>query len=733
MPTTKLSFIMPGTGGINTDDQPWSIEPNQVRVLINGITHNGVVTQRRGWQYHVAASVTDSDSDHDMDSYSEHYFPSTQRIGSVATQKTSLWSLDESDNQSVWRKIAAPTKEFLQGKNVPLPKTKVSGMSVTTPDISTKRTPRYIPRVFYNGEILFCATDGYYPVLRYCGGYQNQSSAFEFTDPTNGLGNVFDDGGSYANLLNNGQTFVGGQYWMPRTNGCAHPSWRITRKDATSANRYPLESGFVANAQTSTPVIHWTSLFGVAWAAQEITSEGKVSIAKSTGAITYSVGEHPDKLLMTQTDAPYPWMHDCIHVEKVAGLEWVQAPLVQKAVTSAGLFPSGVTNANYSITRRLGFRDIAAHNSSLWGAGSVTNPSRVWYTESNWNLALPPELGAPNWNYGTDPFINRRSGRMRYVDVPGENTDEIIAILSTDSPLLVLKNNTVHGIYGAFPNYTQNLLSSGTGCLDVRGAISVDGYGAYWAGPNGIYSYRKGKITNITSKKVNTEWKRRIKGYRTDKDTDNVIALGISNDHLIVSCSVGATGAKDEWVWTYNLATGAWAEMTNMGARYFWNVVTNAGIEATLATLTGGNVDRRPVNIKTALDMSGDPADGNSVIPYMRVETGSTVDGDKTPSRDSRLTEVRLDTTLDDNEKTGTTVEVVVTASSGIDQVGKIEQSVGKMTSAADGFTHQKRFHAGLSGRDNRVRVTVTGVHADNRLIALNEIGVSVRSRRPEV
>lgn len=721
---------MPGTGGVNTDDQPWSIEPNQVRVLLNGITYNGVVTQRRGWKYHVAESVSDSDTSRDMDSYSERYFPSSQRIGSVATQKTSLWSLDGSD-PNVWRKIPDPVNGFLQGQNVEPPKADV-GASAVTPDISTKRTPRYIPRVFYNGEILFCATDGYYPVLRYCGGYQNQSSPFEFTDPAGGLGAIFTNGGSYASLINNGQPFVGGQYWTPRTNGCAHPSWRISRVDNAIANRYPLESGFVANGNTSTVVEHWTSLYGVAWAAQEITSQGKVSITNA-GGITYSIGNHADNLLMTQTDAPYPWMHDCIHVEKVGGLEWVQAPLIGPALTTGGLFPSGVTNVNYSITRRLGFRDIAAHNSSLWGAGSVTNPSRVWYTESNWNLALPPELGAPNWNYGTDPFISRRSGRMRYVDVPGEDTEEIIAILSTDSPLLVLKNNSVHGIYGAFPNYTQNLLSSGTGCLDVRGAISVDGYGAYWAGPNGIYSYRKGKITDITSRKVNTEWKRRIRAYRTDKLTDNVIALGISNNHLIVSCCVGDTGAKDEWVWTYNIATGAWAEMTNMGARYFWTVVTNAGVEATLATLTGGSVDRRPVNIQTALDMTGKAADDNLTIPYMRVETGSTVDGDKTPSRDSRLTEVRLDTTLDDNGQTGTTVDVVVTASSGIDQVGITEQSVGTMTSVADGFTHQKRFHAGLSGRDNRVRVTVTGVHTDNRLIALNEIGVSVRSRRPEV
>jgi hypothetical protein len=209
----------------------------------------------------------------------------------------------------------------------------------------------------------------------------------------------------------------------------------------------------------------------------------------------------------------------------------------------------------------------------------------------------------------------------------------------------------------------------------------------------------------------------------------------VASGHLIVSASVGTT-TKDEWTWVCNLATGAWSELTNVNSRFFHTVFTNAGIEATLATLGATNVSYRPINIQPTMNMLGTAKDDDGYSPALIMETGSAMDGDKTPGRQSRLTDVDVDSVVQDTgtPTTPTRVDVTTISTSGIDQSpSSISQSVGYVSAASDAYTHRANFYAGLAGRENRIRLSVSQLAASNQTIQIHELNLQVRVRKPSL
>lgn len=748
MPLTYLTFPLPGIGGLNTDQPAWTIGASQCVVLKDAIAVNGVLTQRRGWTYRVTNTVAGSDTARPMDSFSERLFVRAKRNGAVATQGKDLWVRDTtaSPGNGDWRKLSSlnvsTTNSTSGGSGVwrssstTTINNTVQDQTVASSSVALKRSARYLPRTYYNDELIYCASDGYYPALRYSGAFQSGTTHPYFlwsgTSPT--FNPVFENGKSAARLAVNG-TFSPGMYWTPTTGNSASASFRMN--SATSG--YWDLPGFKANASTSQPTVMETYSFGCMWGGCEIYSEGTVTIAAS-GALTFSGANFDADGLLPANAAPYYMMGDVILVEREVGISWTAHPLL--SVTSSGGIVTAATTGSsvatggpfpFAIGRRMGVRDVATHNGVLFGAGSVMKPSRVWYTEPGWTASMPPELGAPEWAYDGAKFYESRAGRFRFVDVPAEDTNEIVAIVTTDGPLLVLKNNAVYGIYGAFPNLTQSLITAGAGCIDVRSAISVDGYGTFWAGPNGVYQFQRGKITDLTRGRVSKEWTRRIKAYRTDQDDDNSVACGVAQGHLIVSCSVGEASAKDQWTWVCDLSTGAWSELTNVNSRYFQTVFTNAGIEATLATLGATGVSRRPINVQPALSDTGTAQDGDGYYPKLVMETGAATDGDQTPGRESRLTDVSVDYLMWDTGTASTTVSVSVKSTGGTDQSPDlVTDGIGLFSAGDDPYTHKVRLHAGTAGRENRIRLEVTAVSPNNQTVQIHEIGATVRVKKPE-
>jgi hypothetical protein len=722
MPQAYITFPSPGTGGICTDQPAWTIKGNQATVLINGVTMSGVLTQRRGWTYRYMMDVADSNTSYPMDSFAERFFPKAGRVGGVATQRSSVWIRDTTDapHSGAWRKLPAPTQPFQDQITV---ESGAEDPGTANAAIAAKRRVRYLPRTYYNGELLLCSTDGFYPLLRYGGAYPNGTTFQSYAK--DGANAVFTANKSSAHLTLTG-TKVRNLYWHPHFLKNVSGSFAMSDSDGSDWGL----AGFRATANTEQPTTMDTGLVGVAYPGCEIHSSGTVKI-NANGVLDFS-GEHlASSQVLTMDNAPYRMMADAVLVERQAGVSYSIHPLVTPTNTGVDV-PTTATEVPCWIMRRLAFRDVATHGGVLFGAGSLTKPSRVWYSEPGWDMAMPPNADVETWAYDNSN-LSRGQGRMKWFDVPAEDTNEIIAILTTDSPLLVLKVNAVYGVYGAYPNYTQSLLSAGAGCLDVRGAITVDGYGTFWAGPNGIYSYKRGKVTDLTSDRINKEWRRRIRMYSTEPTSDNVVALGVSAGHLLVSATVGPDANPDSWTWACNLETGAWSEITNADARYFSTVLTNAGVEATLATLND-TAHNCPVNVQPMFFPEGPVQDGDGYYPNMVLETGSATDGDGTPDRQSRMTQVAVDYTIEDNPLHKSQAVVAVISTGGVDaDPERVSELLGFIDGTDNPYSHKIRLRAGLSGRENRIRIAVTATGQENKSIRISEITALVRPRRAQV
>jgi hypothetical protein len=118
----------------------------------------------------------------------------------------------------------------------------------------------------------------------------------------------------------------------------------------------------------------------------------------------------------------------------------------------------------------------------------------------------------------------------------------VTAILGTPGPLLVLKGASVYGIFGTYPSYEQTLLANGSGCIDLRSAISVDGV-AYWAGRDGVFMYAGGQIVSMTQGRIEREWQALMSGYVAG--TSYVSCAMVAN-HLVVSVGGLSSSSTDE-------------------------------------------------------------------------------------------------------------------------------------------------------------------------------------------
>lgn len=695
----------PGTGGIVTDRPAWSLGPEQAQALVDGIDHQGLIRQRRGWAYHLPTGPELALAD----SIGRYRFTMPNVTRTLMTVGASLYGYDG----SVWWKIG-----FGAAGKTPTP-------------------PRYIPRAQYRDEVLLCDQSGHWPMLRYGGGLAYAtyvgagvtSGVMGLAPATIGVNATMSDGKETLTAAW-GTPFSGipvGAFatWAPPDGGCGAS---IKIKNATSTV-LSLETLRASGSTTLTNAL--AGMWGTAWPGVEVYDAGTVTIASGaiTGNGTGWTGQQWGSVYGASATDDMPYA-DAIRVTRAS--TWTMHHLNEVTGAAAAGLATGaagnnITDAQYAMCRRLPFADVAVHNECLWGTGVAQHPTRVYYSPPNWNPAMPPEVAPPGaYNLAMSTFYEPRAGLLRYVNVPGDfDGNPIVALLSSDGPLLVLKRQAAYGIYGNWPSFTQQMVAPGAGCIDLRSACSAPGYGAFWAGENGIYGYRAGKVVDMTAGKINQAWRALMRRYNAA--TGSYVSCGIVNNHLIVSAYVTISG-NTSVTYALNIGTGAWSQLTNFSLRAMQAPVIPGENSALLAVRN--STESRPINVAPAVDMSGTARDADGTSPALALTTGSGTTSGNDPDAESRLLDVSVTARIGDGATKSTALTVTATSRDALDQGQDTSASVtaGTITDSTSNARHRMR--VGTAGRQHTLTIQSTATASDNTEVVIEEIGFTTRERR---
>lgn len=705
----QVKLRQPGSGGINTDSPPWAIKSNQAVRLVNGVPLNGTISQRRGWTY-VTAEVPTTGS---VTSHGQHIFDlGNRRKAKVAVADNRIYVQNEQTGN--WVEVFDIGATIVPTDGGPL--------------------PQYTPRGMYHDELILCPDDGEYPLLRWAGAdtaaYTVANGAYTAERDT--VSGTFSQGGV-------------GMFFCPEPTTQATSPLKATEFTAT---KLTLEGFFPKASDTIIqPGVHsFMSAVGSTWPGQVVYEKGRLtgisgdtasfdgavffgSEAKWGGVITASASITPlDKGdYKPESAAAASVFADALMVERKIGEDytWTLHPILAATASTLNV-DATVSGANitgrYAILRRMACSDVAVRDGSVFYGGNKQHPSRVWFSAPSWNPSLPAAFG-PTFGFPLQSFTSEDEFLLNWIEVPADGDgDTIVALVESDGPVLVLKQNSAHSLTGTYPTIKQTMLSNNAGCIDVRSAIDQRGYGSFWCGRSGIYAYRFGNITDITSDRVGDEWRERIKLF--DPTFGSTVTCGIFSGFLFVSAHLTNGVDTDDFTWMCNLSSGAWTEMTNMPLRSMQNVRTVDGNEKLLGTLYG---DKRAVDISQIV--TGNVSDGNGVIPQLEMSLMASPD-ESDPDTERRMVEATVVARLQDNTSSSSKINVSVTATSAIDDDSASTKNCGDMTATSSSTLKRDRFRVGTVGRQHTVTVTAEP-SADNTAIELHEVTVMTRDRRP--
>lgn len=521
------------------------------------------------------------------------------------------------------------------------------------------KSTTWIPRCMYGGDVIFCAQDGETPLLRYAG------APFAYSDGT-------DNSYTYTWNLPKGSSSIkaGTITWPVKMTKGSFVTATYRASSATNKNsKQPMISVRVlatddslktmtvegirnataTDTTISNPAVNVLPV-GTAYPCVAIHDTGSVSSVTSgntsstinmtsadLGSFTFQESIMADALLIQNTTSGDPHQ-----IGTITGRNLTTNTLtISSPVTS-------LTNAPYKILRRCPFKDATVHKGSFWGTGVSAYPNRVYVAPPLWNMGIAPTAVEPYDPTEDCDFVDVADFLMTPVDVPSAfDGDPVIAILPSNGPLLVLKRSSVYGIYGTYPSFEQTLITNGSGCIDLRSAINVDGV-SYWAGKDGIYLYNlAGQIQNITGGRIEREWQSLMRGYVST----SWVTSGVIGGYLIVSCGnldeTATTGAKlgpDEAnparrTFIYDLRQQVWlGRISNMPAQAMHSTRVSGEVNALLWTsqyvtgFTGFVADAAPMftGIKVTARDSQTTTDAASTDyvsggPQLQAWTGSSL------------------------------------------------------------------------------------------------------------
>lgn len=725
----EIVIARPFAGGYRSDAPDYALEANECAYSQDVIAPFGIAQQRWGWNF----DGTTTDAAKNLIGVSRSRFPITERSVTLTTTEDGYVYIHNpaSSGTAVW-------------ENNP-------------PSYSAS----WIPRCMYNGEVILCAQDGVTPLLRYAGSTLANSAGW----PTGGTGlwSIADQSSSPTISLTTwpSGTEKGAFFSALYTNASSkgffpHISSRVLAKSSSTVITL---DGIRNSSGSPTPATGATGTYvmpvGFAWPGVSVwdtgTSTGNsptLSQFSFSGADLASAGLFVD----------YVPMNDCLFIQNPTS----GSPHIMVSVISYSAGPPEVLNVQpapqstfgstqYRISRRLPFKDAAVHNNSLWGCGVRQYPNRVYVGPPLWDIGNPPGSIQPFDPISDSTFADVDEFFLTPVDVPSRyDTDPVVSILATPGPLLVLKGASVYGIYGSYPSYEQSLIANGSGCIDLRSAVSVDGV-AYWAGRDGIFMYSGGQIVPITRGRIEREWQALMRGY---VDGTSCVSTAVVTNHLVVSVaslSTSATGeAKvgpdssnpSERTYIYDLKAQVWtSRISNAKMRNMSSVRVPGEVNSIFAVsddYQGRVIDVTPAVTGTKCTdraaqtlTDADPNDAAGDGPRMQAWTGSSLAAANGVDGEARFADLAVTTNLVDSAGSPTAaIDVSTFHGGGLDDQASTVVAQGTITGDSVDRVDRKKFRVNQTGRLHQVRIDMDVTSATTTKTQIPEITATFRDSR---
>ena len=712
----------PFAGGYKSDAPDYALNPNECAYAQDLIAPLGMARQRWGWEYESQAMGTN-----ELVGVWRAAFPIPSVTGTVVSAATGyIYKINQGTSPTtIWDN-------------------RISGDG------------SWIPRCTYNGDVIFCAQDGFTPLLRYAGSpiainsYPWGGTSVSFTVPA----------GS-SSLIPSSSVFTGtygkGQILSTKFPGSvANPSLslHVLEKTEIDGNCTSISLDGIRNASASASSTGSTSNVyvgpvGFAFPAVSVYSAGTLTSCSSTSSPTqynFSGTSFPavnntapakDGLLVVNTTAGSP--HMMVDITSASGQTII-----------GGASDKTLTNTTYHIQRRLPFKDATVHKNSLWGCGVNEYPNRVYVGAPGWNIGLPPGAIDPFDPCNAHTLTDVSDFQMGTIDVPSPlDGDPVVAVLSTGGPLLVLKGSSVYGIFGTYPSFEQTLVANGAGCVDLRSAVSSDGV-AYWAGRDGIYSYAgAGQIQNLTGGKIQREWQALMRGY----NDQSCVTAGIVSGFLIISVTglsgLATGGAKigpdtenpSQRTFIYDLRQQVWTgRMGNFTAKGMQTArVANEtpALYAVSSSHLGKIIDVTPSITGTkCTDRDGQKfaasssTDANSLGPQMNAWSSASLAQSVGIEGESRMLDLAIHTNLYDESTPTTQLDFWTRHGDSLDESADSETSHQTITADTTDRVDRTKRRVNRTGRIHQVKVQQTVTDSTNQKSEIPEIVISFRDNR---
>lgn len=615
----------------------------------------------------------------------------------------------------------------------------------------------YLPRCVYDGELIFCHQSGERPLVRYSGALGTASTVTgkSLNMPLGAFSVQRSDNTNWS-------APTGGYFWFSPPNGSGGFSEQppiCDRISSTDDSGSPNKFLFLENMQntvagaTATTMDVAVSNAGFSWPGV-IVAEGTTDAI--VGNVVVTPGLDTSTVFFDTSNPPYGsdaiaagGTGDVHHISGVIGT--TSSSVVASASMSAGL-----SNRQYRILRRCPFKDVAVHKRSLWGAGVKQYPSTLYVWPPDQNIGIPPQRSTPypvtskaGYTSGVAGFLTDTDYTLYSLDIPSKyDSTPIVALLSAeDGPLLVLKTDSVYGVYGTYDptnratggGLTVNKLADWGGCIDIRSAISGES-GVFWAGPDGIYTWKGGAVTDITAGRVQREWRALMAGFVTGQTT---VSCGIaSTAYLIVSVTgldstktsdakVGPDGsAPTNRTLIYDLRTDKWlGRMSNVEAKHIWTAKPEDDGSACLfvTSLYEGIADLTPAFTPGTSGVAIDPA---GTGPTLRLWSTSSLAQAEGTEGDARFCDLSVHVNIYDTTTATSELGATVVSRGGLSPTGSPAITLSSFPAdTVDRLNRYKRL-VNRSGRIHQLRLDMATTSADNDKVEIAELVMSFRDSR---
>ena len=613
----------------------------------------------------------------------------------------------------------------------------------------------WLPRCFYNGDLIFCAQDGVSPVLRYGGSTTTTTTTVSSaTVSMSANGMTFTVGTSAAATVG---SFISVRPPSATAGTLAKQPAITTRILATNGTttfttenlRNPSASAAPTSSTTNSTYV--VAPIGFAFPAVDVYSTGTVSSVSGT-TVNFDGANFTGSEVTINTTA---FQGDALLIENAGGSAFQMADIT--SVTDADTLVTSVAltelKYRYHIMRRCPFKDMTVHKGSVWGTGVKQYPNRVYVLDIGRDIGIPPAAIDPydpttQAGYATSGVtgftrVSDYSWNSDGLDIPSKyDKTPVVALLSTNGPLLVLKPDAVYGIFGTFrstaPSLEVQRVSEGHGCIDIRSAITYEST-PYWAGADGIYTYRDGAIIDLSRDKISKEWQGLMLGYVVGT---SVVSCGVvAGTHLVVAVSgltESLTGnAKNgpdasnptSRTLVYDLRMNVWlGRVSNFTPVSMWQTYVESGGKALLAVDKAGH-QGRVIDFYPALT-DGIASDGDAVYPRMKAWSSASMAQAEGVEGEARLCDVTFHVNLYDETTPTSVFDVSVVSGGSINSKANSTKTLDAITADATNRVDRFKRRVNRAGRLHQIRVDMSTTDSSNKNSEIPEIVMSFRDTR---